>query len=137
MSELPVYHKDKAGYNASLFFLQYLIHASSGNPNALIDRSDAMTKYVNRYFHGLHDTNLYAFLKTLLILTNSDFDVEKTKKRSKRYIEQFTAFGREKVDETQVLPFDMMWEWITNWVKTSPKFREVTQFSRPASNGGQ
>jgi hypothetical protein len=135
MSELPVYRRDKSGYNASLFILQYLILASSGNPNALIDRSDAMTKYVNRYFHSLHDTQLYAFLKTLSILTNSDFDVEKTSKRAKRYIEQFSAFGGEKVDETQVLPFDMMWEWITNWIGTNPKFREVSQSSKQVSSG--
>jgi hypothetical protein len=112
--EVPIYHQDKNGYNASLLILQYLILALQRDRRELLDKSEAMAKYVYRNFRGLHDGQLYAFLKTLLVLTTTDFDVEKTKIHARRYIEQFSTYGREKVDETQTLPFDLMWGWIVN-----------------------
>jgi hypothetical protein len=116
LHDVPIYHQDKEGYNTSLFILQYLILASNRDIKALTEKSEAMAKFVYRNFRGLHNEKPYAFLKTLLILNNSDFDVKKAKIRAKRYIEVFSAQGSEKVDETQILPFEVMWDLITNWL---------------------
>ncbi len=119
LREVPIYHQDKEGYNTSLFILQYLILASHGDVKTLTEKSEAMVKFVYRNFRGRHEGQSYAFLKTLLILNNSDFDVKKAKTRAKKYIEVFSAASIEKVDETQILPFEVMWDWITNWLGTT------------------
>jgi hypothetical protein len=117
LHEVPIYHEDKGGYNTSLFILQYLILASNGDVKALTEKSEAMAKFVFRNFRKHHDQQAYAFLTTLLILIKCDFDVKKAKTRAKRFIEMFSAVGNEKVDETQILPFQIMWDWITNWIE--------------------
>jgi hypothetical protein len=124
LREVPIYKKEKAGYNASLYILQYLILASRKDYDGLVATSEGITKYINRYLRGRTDTQLYGFLKTLLVLKKCDFDVVKTRKRAKKYIEQFNRYGREKVDETQTLPFDLMWAWISEWVETLVKPKE-------------
>ncbi len=116
-SKIPIYHKDKADYNTSLHILQYLILVVHGDQQSLEEKSDAIDKYIYRNFKGHHEQQSYAFLKTLSLLIHSNFDVERTKTRARRYIEQFSDFGHEKVDETQTLPFDLMWEWVTNAVE--------------------
>jgi hypothetical protein len=119
LQEVPLYKKDKAGYNASLFILQYLILASRGDYDGLIKKSDAIGKYVARYLRESRQTQLYGFLKTLILLNKYDYDLERVHRRAHRYIEQFRRFGRETVDETQTLRFDMMWEWIEGWVENT------------------
>ena len=89
LHEVPIYHQDKEGYNVSLFILQYLMLASEGDIGTLTDKSEAMAKFVYRTFLGRHQERSYAFLKTLLILNNCDFDPNKAKKRAKRYIRGF------------------------------------------------
>jgi hypothetical protein len=116
LREVPIYRQDKEGYNVSLFILQYLILASNGDVRTLTDKSEAMAKFVYRNFRGRHEGQSYAFLRALLIFNNLDFDVKKTKTRAKRYIETFSSIDGQKVDETQILPFEVMWDWITNWL---------------------
>ena len=125
LREVPIYKKDKAGYNASLYILQYLILASHRDYDGLVAKSEGIAKYINRYLRGRTDTQLYGFLKTLLALKKYDFDVLKTRKRAKKYIEQFNRFGREKVDETQTLPYSMMWAWILEWIKPFAEMRKA------------
>jgi hypothetical protein len=119
LREVAIYKRDKAGYNAALYSLQYLILASRGDHNGLVKKSEAIVKYMDRYLRGRHETQLYGFLKTLVLLNKYDYDVERVRKRAHRYIAQFRRFGRETVDETQTLRFDMMWEWIASWVEST------------------
>jgi hypothetical protein len=121
LREVPLLTRDKAGYNASLYILQYLILVSRGDLGGLDAKSEAIEKYVTRYLRGQTDRQLYGFLKTLIILRKLDFDVTRTSKRARRYIALFHRFGHEKIDETQALPFDLMWTWLSEWVKTRVK----------------
>jgi hypothetical protein len=121
LSEVPIYKRDKAGYNASLLILQQLILASKGDLVGMILKSEGLKQYISRNLRGRRETRLYAFMKTLLLLQKYDFDVEKVQKRAKKYINQFKHFTGEKVDEKQTLPYSMMWEWISEWVETLVK----------------
>ena len=116
LKEVPVYTKDKAGYNAGLLILQQLILYSEGNFSELIERADAIREYSRRYLRYRHHSQLFGFLKTLYLLQKYQFDLEKTRKRAKRWIEQFHKIGLDRICEEQVLPFDMMWKKIEGWV---------------------
>jgi hypothetical protein len=123
LREVAIYKRDKAGYNAALYTLQYLILASRGDHDGLIKKSEAIVKYMDRYLRGRHETQLYGFLKTLVLLNKYDYDVSRVRKKAHRYIEQFRRFGRETVDETQTLRFDTMWEWIVGWVENTHRVK--------------
>ena len=117
LREVPIYNRDKVGYNASLLILQHLILASTGDADGMIQKSDALRQYISRYLRNRYESQLYGFLKLLLLLPKYDFDMAKIRKRGKRYIEQFQRAGREKIDESQTFPFDRMWGWISEWVE--------------------
>jgi hypothetical protein len=118
LREIPIYHHDEGGYNTSLFILQYLILVAQGDRKSLTERSEAIAKFVYRNYRGQHELQAYAFLRALLLLVQSEFNLKITKNRAKRYIEIFSSTTREKIDETQTLPFNLMWEWITNSIGT-------------------
>ncbi len=123
LHEVPIYKRDKAGYNAALLILQQLILASKGDLDGMIVKSDALQQYISRNLRNRREKQLYGFMKTLLILNKYDFDMEKVNKRAKRYIEQFHKISHAKIDETQTLPYPMMWAWILEGVKLGHALR--------------
>ncbi len=123
LQDVPIYQRDKAGYNAALYILQYLILAWHGKLNELAKLCEGIRKYVERTLRGQHHKQLYGFLRTLLILDNYDYNLEITNIRAKKYIEQFRRYGYEKVTESQTLPYDLMWEWIQQWIALALKDR--------------
>ncbi len=126
--ELPIYKRDKAGYDAALLILQQLLFASSGDRDGMIQKADSLKRYITRYLKNQHDTQLYAFLKMLILLQKCDFDIARTEARGKRYIEQFSRYGHEIVDEKQTLPYDLMWQWIAEW---TVKYAPIHQRAKP------
>jgi uncharacterized protein YdeI (YjbR/CyaY-like superfamily) len=129
LREVPIYTRDKAGYNAALLILQQLIFAFTGNLDGMIVKSDALKRYIERHLRGRHETHLYAFIKSLLILQKYDFDLEKVQKRTKKYVEQFKRNDHKKIDETQTLRYDYMWAWILEGVELGLKLREEVELS--------
>ena len=125
LREVPIYKRDKAGYNASLLILQQLILASRGDLDGMIQKGEALKQYISRNLRGRRETQLYAFIKSLLIMQKYDFDAEKVKKRAKRYIEQFKRNDHKKIDETQTLPYILMWGWILEWIEPNAKLRNA------------
>ena len=77
-------------------------------------------------------TRVYAFLKMLLLLQKYNFNVRRTESRGKRYIWRFHQFGHEAVDEKESLTYELLWEWITDYVKKLPVLEpqpaELTNF---------
>ncbi|HET6401629.1 MAG TPA: hypothetical protein VFH95_09545, partial [Candidatus Kapabacteria bacterium] len=125
--ELPIYKRDKAGYDAALLILQQLLFASSGNLDGMIQKSDSLKRYISRYLKNRRDTQLYAFLKMLILLQKCDFDIAQAERRGEEYVAQFSRYGREIVDEKQTLPYDLMWRWIADWTKQhAPKYQKST-----------
>ncbi len=118
LTTVPVLKRDKEGYNASLLILQQLLFASTGDFDSMVRKAEGLKQYISRNLRNRHHTQLYAFLRTLIVLQKYDFDLAKVRKRARRHIEQFHSTGREAVNEAQTLPFDLMWEWISNWVVT-------------------
>jgi hypothetical protein len=118
--DVPVYAKDKAGYNISLLILQYLILARTGNLGEIVRRADALSQYLRRHLNDRRTTQLYAFISALVLLQKHDFDLHKVQKVGAKFVEQLSMItGREPVDESQVLPFPVMWQIIANWVQTA------------------
>ncbi|HEX5315903.1 MAG TPA: hypothetical protein VFX22_04550, partial [Candidatus Kapabacteria bacterium] len=126
--ELPIYKRDKAGYNAALLILQQLIFASSGDRDGMIQKSESLKRYISRYLKNRRDTQLYAFLKMLILLEKCDFDIAQAERRGAGFIAQFRRYGHEIVDEKQTLPYDLMWDWIAEWTR---KYAPKSQKSKP------
>jgi hypothetical protein len=117
LKDVPIYRRDKGGYNAALVILQHLILLSKGDFVNMLKKSDSIMQYNYRYLRERHHTQLYAFFKTILILEKTNFNIQETKIQAEKFIEQFSKYGLDKINEAQTLPFDLMWSWIIGWVE--------------------
>src|SRR5439155_22433711 len=77
--DVPVYAKDKVGYNISLLILQYLILARTGNLGEIVRHADALSQYLRRHLKHTRSTQLYAFISALVLLEKYEFDVPKVR----------------------------------------------------------
>lgn len=117
LKEVPVYSKDKAGYNAALLHLQLLLLASRKDLFGMLGKSEAIRTYISRYLRNRRHSQHYAFFKTFLFLFQSDFDIRETHRRAAKYIAQFQRYGIDEVNAAQTYPFDRSWEWIVEWLE--------------------
>ncbi|HEY3874478.1 MAG TPA: hypothetical protein VGM92_03300 [Candidatus Kapabacteria bacterium] len=117
LKNVPIYKKDKAGYNAALIILQCLVLARRGNLNGLIGQCDVIRKYIDRYMRKQHHKQLFGFFRTILLLVKYDFDVAKTEIKAAKYIAQMKRYGHEKVDQGQTVRFELSWFYISRGVE--------------------
>ena len=110
--QVPIFARDKAGYNISLLILRYLILLIEGDIDAIIGQSEALAQYLRRHLRGKRETALYSFIKTLSLLEKSGFQLESIRSRASRFVVQFSRKEREEIDEAQILPFSYMWRLI-------------------------
>ena len=114
--EVPIYSKDKAGYNISLIILQYLVLVELGKFDEVIVRSEALNQYLMRHLRTRKSGPLYAFLKSLVLLQRHDFNVQRASVYTKRYVQRFCT-GYHSVEESQVLPYPQMWDHIITGIE--------------------
>ncbi len=107
--EIPIYAKDKAGYNITLIILQYLVLVDRGKFDEIITRSEALSQYLTRNLRMKQSKQLYAFIKCLVLLQKHDFSVAKSRRYTARYVRVFST-GQYPPGEAQVLPFQYMWD---------------------------
>ena len=106
--EIPIYAKDKAGFNITLLILQYLVLVDRGKFDEIITRSEALSQYLTRNLRVKQSKQLYAFIKCLVLLQKHDFSVAKSRRYTTRYARVFSR-GHYPPGESQVLPFPHMW----------------------------
>jgi hypothetical protein len=125
--DVPVYAKDKVGYNMSLLILQYLILVRTGNLDEIVRRADALSQYLRRHLDDRRSTQLYAFISALVLLERHEFDVPKVQRIGAKHVQQLSMVtGKEPIDEVQVLPFPVMWQIIANWAEQARSQRSAT-----------
>ncbi len=133
LKDTPVFTRDKVGFNASLLILQQLLYAAMGNDHAMFEKGDALRQYIKRNLRGKRRSRVYAFIRTLLTLHATDFDVAKTEHLAARHIARFHQRPDTLVDEKETFPYYMAWEWIVELVRKSHPEDQKQTGARAAS----
>lgn len=123
MNEVPIYTKDKKGFNISIIIAQVLFYLHKGNYTNIIDRMGALKQYSNRYLRKDENYRSNLFIKMLQIMEKEDFDFERTKKLSDKYYQKLVSTQMEFSNNSQtleIIPFEMLWKSALDQIKEVP-----------------
>ena len=115
INEIEVFSKDKRGMNVHLIILEILLNTVDGKHGRIIDRTEALNKYRTRYLReeGLERSNL--FVKMLLQIPKSAFDLEEVKDKTGEDYQSLQALPIElanQAHEIEIVPYEYLWEMI-------------------------
>jgi hypothetical protein len=120
LRDVPLFSKDKRGYNVAILILQILVLLENNEFGEIINRMDALRTYRTRYLRAGSNKQSALFFRMLQVMETNSFSYEKTKQKSQRYFEKMksiAADSSEIQDGLQVLPFDWMWMKILEMLK--------------------
>ncbi len=112
LNEVPILSHDKAGFNLSIIVAQVCLLIKRGEFDRVMDKFDSLKSYLKRYISVKENPRSYYFIKLLLMLIKSDFNIKKSRNDGKRHIERIqaeSATGQQVLDTMEIIPYDTLW----------------------------
>lgn len=120
LNEVPIYSKDKSGYNVSLLIIQYIFSLLNGDYESIIQKIDSLKVYRSRYLKDDIFKRPYTFIGMLLKVEKEGFNISRIKRVcAKDYnaiVKNRTGGGPDSenwpVHEWEIIPFERLWVYI-------------------------
>ncbi len=112
LNEVPIYSKDKAGYNVAINIIQILLMIHERQFGRLIDKAESLKMYRSRYIKEDDNFRSNCFVKMLLIMIRCDFDPVATKRDANTYFLKMQSYGEKSgrhFDAMEVVPYEVLW----------------------------
>jgi tetratricopeptide (TPR) repeat protein len=112
LNEVPTLSHDKAGFNLSIIIAQFCLLIKRGEFDRVMDKFDSLKSYLSRYIRLKENPRGYYFIKLLLMLIKSDFDVMKCRSAGKKYLDLInveSSTGQKVLDTMEIIPYDHLW----------------------------
>lgn len=112
LNEVPILSHDKAGFNISIIIAQICLLIKRGEMDRVMDKYDSLKGYLRRYISVKENPRSYYFIKLLLMMIKTDFDVKKCLSAGKKYLELIqseSATGQQVIETMEVIPYDVLW----------------------------
>ncbi len=122
INEVPLFSKDKAGYNLSIIIAQIILSLKTNDYSRVLDKAEALKLYASRYIRKDKNPRSYYFIKMLLVMIKYDFDAKKTEQISQKFYNKLKAahLGEQTEIETlEVIPYDLLWPQILEMLRTN------------------
>lgn len=113
LSSVPIYSKDKQGYNVPILIMHILLLLERGDLDAITQRMEALKTYRSRYLRAKTNRQSALFFKLLTIMEANDFDYERTATRGWKYYQQMKSLPSaysEVHEGVQILSYPWLWE---------------------------
>lgn len=106
LNEVPVSNMDKAGNNVDVIILS-IIHRYQNDRTWIIDKQEAIEKYMQRYLNGRSKL----ILKMLLSGIQNNFDKESMEVNNWRHMEKLmkNEEGNNEILAFEIIPFERLW----------------------------
>lgn len=119
-NEVPIWSKDKYGFNLSILIIQVMFFLIEKEYNKIIDRMEALKIYRSRYLRNEVYYRSNTFIKMLQIMEKKDFNrMEVEEKAEPLY--KILRPGKDKkkntLSELEIIPYDHLWEMILDILK--------------------
>ena len=112
VNEVPVFSRDKIGYNFSIIVAQLILLVKEGDFDRVMDKYESLKSYARRYIKKDRSPRSYYFVKMLLTMIKYDFNPEKTEAIAAKHFDKLCAsrIGNQGELETlEVIPYDVLW----------------------------
>ncbi|HMT28263.1 MAG TPA: hypothetical protein PKD91_03180 [Bacteroidia bacterium] len=122
INEVPIFSKDKAGYNLSIIIAQIIMLVNMGDYSKILDRAESLKLYASRYIKKEKNPRSYYFIKMLLVMVNYDFDAKKTAQIANKFFIKLKEahLGKQSdLENLEVIPYDVLWPEIISKLEKS------------------
>lgn len=112
INEVPIFNRDKKGYNLSIMIAQFLLLLKMKDHDRLLLKQDSFTLYFKRYVKKKYNYRSYYFSKMLLIILRSNFNAGKTQSLSNKYLQKLKARNERyhgNLESLEVIPYEQLW----------------------------
>lgn len=116
LNEVPLYSKDKSGFNVQILIVQVLFLFRQGKIDQAIDKIASLNQYCHKHLRKDHTLRSNCFIKMLVVLITNQFHKEATIRKSKKYIKVLKENPIEKAKQSigvEIVPYEDLWKIIT------------------------
>jgi len=124
VNEVPIYNRDKKGYNVSILIAQFILLLNMGDHDRLALKRDSFRLYFKRYVKRKFNYRSYYFSKMLMTVLRYNFNPEKTRKIAQKFLLHLkTRKGKYHGDlETlEVIPYEQLWNEVLHRLEVNNK----------------
>lgn len=124
INEVDIFRKDKTGLEVSILVVYVLFKIMYGQFEDIIDKRDALSRFIRRYLNQKEHERSRIFLTMLKKIIDLDFSHKKAKKgteklfgslKSRQMTYSYDYGGSEIVD------YEVLWEWLLTKLKNDDK----------------
>jgi tetratricopeptide (TPR) repeat protein len=115
LNEIPIFSKDKRGFNVAILILQFLIALQKGAFGDIISRTDALKHYVYKFLSREEAYRSHIFIRMLLVVERSSFDPEVTRQKTKTLLSRLKEKNinyNPTQSRIEIIPYEELWEMI-------------------------
>ncbi len=115
LNNVPVHFKDKRGANVSIIVLQILFLLQQKKYNEIIDRTDSLKTYTQRYLKQDDTYRSSCFINMLLTLPDCSFHKKAVLRKSEKYWNKLLEVPMSAANqnaEIEIVPYEMLWEFV-------------------------
>jgi hypothetical protein len=120
LNETTLYAKDKKGMNIAIVIIQYLILLAEKKHSLAIDQLEGLDQYAYRHLRSTDTARSRNFIKMMLQIPLSGFDVNDFEKKAERYrlrITDITGSEKPRKSEVEIVDYEKLWEALCAFYK--------------------
>lgn len=112
INEVPVFSRDKRGYNVCLLILQVLFYLKRKQHGEVLDKMESLNMYCHRYLRKGEMFRSNCFIKMLLEIPKGYFNRKVAVRKAQRYIDKLNS-GPKLLSSAdfEIIPYELLWEY--------------------------
>jgi hypothetical protein len=109
LNEVPVFSKDKSGYNLTIILAQVILAVKTNEFHRVIERAESLKVYLSRHVKKEKHVRSYYFLKMLQVMIRYEFDPVKTAQIADKFLVKMKQSGPASPESSEVIPYEWIW----------------------------
>ncbi len=117
VNEVVIYKKDKSGANISVLILQILFLLNEQKYNGIIDRTESLKSYQQRYLRNDETFRSQCFIRMLILMSECSFNKKATIRKTERLLQKLESKPinlAEQSADIEPIPYEVLWDFVLN-----------------------
>lgn len=115
INEVPMYSRDKSGFNLSISIAHILLLINLGKTGDLMQMEESLTAYCNRHLRKGKNHRSYYFMKMILVLLKYNMDYNKSNQIAAKFLVKLMEGIDEEqtsTEEMEIIPYEKLWDLV-------------------------
>lgn len=123
INKVNVFRRDKTGVYVSILILQVLFLIHQGRYEEVIEKQDALSRYIRRYLYTKAHERSRVFLTLLERVISAEFSYSFTKVKTKRLVRVLQSKKMNYVANyggNEIVDYELLWDWLLEKLLENP-----------------